>query len=132
MIKFKPICVVRSEIKEVKDAPFHWTLSDVEGKIEIFEDFKDGLKGIEKLPYLVILFHFHKSRGYELLQRTPHDDNTHGVFSICSPHRPNSIGMSVVKLLKVEDNVLYVKNIDMIDGTPVLDIKPYIPLNKDK
>jgi len=129
MITLKPIGVLHSEIKNLEDVPFNWPMSSLEGDIEIFEEYSEGLRGVEDLDYIVVIFFFHKStKDYSLLQKPPHHDGVRGVFSICSPFRPNPIGLSVVRLLSVKDNILHVKNIDMIDGTPILDIKPYIPL----
>jgi len=129
MITLKPIGVLHSAVTRLEDVPSHWTRSSLEGDIEIFKEYREGLNGIEDLDYIVVIFFFHKSgKEYSLIQRPPHDDKMRGVFSICSPFRPNPIGLSVVKLLNVKDNILHVKNIDMVDGTPILDIKPYIPL----
>jgi len=129
MITLKPIGVLHSKVTRLQDVPSHWTKSKLEGDIEIFKEYIEGLKGIENLDYIIVLFFFHEStRAYSLLQKPPHDDKIKGVFSICSPFRPNPIGLSVVRLLSVKDNILHVKNIDMVDGTPILDIKPYIPL----
>lgn len=134
MITFKPIGVLHSELTRLEDVPSHWTRSDLEGEIEIFEEYREGLKGIEELDYIVVIFLFHKSmKECSLLQKPLYEDRIRGVFSICSPFRPNPLGLSVVRLLSVNENILHVKNIDMIDGTPILDIKPYIPLkNTDK
>jgi len=133
IVTLKPIGVLHSEITRLEDVPTHWTRSNLEGDIEIFNEYSEGLKGIEELDYIVVLFFFHKStKEYSLIQKPPHDDRMRGVFSICSPFRPNPIGLSVLKLLNVKDNILHVKNIDMVDGTPILDIKPYIPLNDEE
>jgi tRNA-Thr(GGU) m(6)t(6)A37 methyltransferase TsaA len=122
--EFKPIGIVRCELKELKEVPFYWKDSEVEGEIEVFEEFKDGLKGIGRFPHLAVIFLFHKSKGYQLIQLA-RDGEIRGVFATGSPFRPNPIGLSILKVLKVEDNILYVKWLDMIDGTPVLDIKPF-------
>jgi len=122
--QFKPIGVVCCQLKELKDVPFHWKISEVEGKIKIFEEFKDGIKGIERFSHIAAIFIFHKSKGYQLIQ-TPRDGRERGVFATGSPLRPNPIGLSILKLVKVENNILHVKWLDMIDGTPILDIKPF-------
>ncbi len=95
-------------------------------KIVLKEEFMDGLYRIEDFEKLYILFYFSKSKGYELIHRRRYDGKISGVFASRSPHRPNGIGLTVVELLKVEDKVLHVKGLDAINGTPVLDIKPYI------
>ena len=122
--QFKPIGIVCCQLKELKDAPFHWKISEVEGKIKIFEEFKDGIKGIERFSHIAVIFLFHKSKGYQLIQ-IPRDGRKRGVFATGSPLRPNPIGLSILKLVKVENNILHVKWLDMIDGTPILDIKPF-------
>lgn len=101
----------------------------MEGKLVINEEYVDGMRDIEPDDQIVVIFHFHKSPQYNpsfLRQTPPHKGKEYGVFSICSPMRPNPIGLSVVKVLDVKDNVIYVKWIDMLDGTPILDIKPDI------
>jgi tRNA-Thr(GGU) m(6)t(6)A37 methyltransferase TsaA len=95
-------------------------------KIVVKEELKDGLYRIEDFEKLYILFYFSKSKGYELIQHRRYDGKLSGVFANRSPFRPNSIGLTIVELLKVEGNILYVKGLDAINGTPVLDIKPYI------
>ncbi len=95
-------------------------------KIVLKEEFIDGLYRIEDFEKLYILFYFSKSKGYELIHRRRYDGEMSGIFASRSPYRPNKIGLTVVELLKVEGNVLHVKGLDAINGTPVLDIKPYI------
>ncbi len=99
--------------------------NDVEGELEIYHEFEPGLKDIDGFSHLIIIFKFHKSRQKNLFAHPPHDRKKRGVFSTRSPDRPNPIGMTVVKLIKREGNVLKVSGIDMIEGTPILDIKPY-------
>jgi tRNA-Thr(GGU) m(6)t(6)A37 methyltransferase TsaA len=111
------------------DIPRHWSLSDVEGSLEINPQFTAGLQDIRPGQRIVVLFHFHKSQRFseKLLVQTPPDkDRSFGVFSICSPRRPNPIGLSIVEVLTVDGNRIEVKGIDMLDGTPILDIKPHI------
>jgi len=122
--QFKPIGVVHCKLKKLEDVPFHWKVSEVEGRIEIFKEFKDGLKGIERFSHIAVIFIFHKSKGYQFIQ-IARDGDVRGVFATGSPSRPNPIGLSILKLLKVKDNILYVRWLDMVDGTPVLDIKPF-------
>ncbi len=109
--------------------PRHWTVSDVEGTLIIDPEYTGALADIQVGERIVVLFHFHKSPPFspDLLKQTPpHRDRPLGVFSICSPRRPNPIGLSVVKVLARQGNVLVVRGMDMIDGTPIFDIKPFI------
>lgn len=129
-MEFKPIGIVHCNIKDTNSAPRHFSISDEEGFIEVFPEFADGLYRIDERELLTIIFHFHKSEPGTLgLRQIPHtSDKPKGVFALCSPFRPNPIGMSIVRLLKVEGNRLFVRHLDMLDGTPVLDIKPFKPL----
>ncbi|KAF5435807.1 tRNA (Thr-GGU) A37 N-methylase [Candidatus Methanophagaceae archaeon] len=96
-------------------------------EIEVFEEFAGGLKDIDGFSHIVVLYWLHKSQGYSLLVVTPWDAKPHGVFTTRSPRRPNPIGLSVVELIERKGNILRVKGIDACDGTPLLDIKPYVP-----
>ena len=109
--------------------PRHWTVSDVEGTLVIDPAYTEGLADIAAGQRIVVLFHFHQSPPFtkDLLKQTPpHRRQSMGVFSICSPRRPNPIGLSVLEVVAREDNVLQVRHMDMRDGTPILDIKPFV------
>lgn len=125
-IILRPIGVVHSPIKDSHDAPRQPKWSNFEGEIEIFPEFVDGLDGVEKLDSIVVVFHFDRSEGFDLMVKPPHLDSMCGVFASRSPRRPNQIGISTLKLLSVEGNILHVYGIDMLDGTAVIDIKPDI------
>jgi tRNA-Thr(GGU) m(6)t(6)A37 methyltransferase TsaA len=90
------------------------------------EDLADGLRSLDGFSHCWILFHFDRSQGYTLLQETPVNKNIRGVFSIRSPKRPNPVGMTAVKIEKIEKNRIYFSGADMINGTPIIDIKPYV------
>lgn len=125
-INLEPIGVVRCELNEATGAPRHYSVSDKEGVIEVFPQFTRGLYRIQERTHLVVIFLFHRSKGtVDFIQYPPTGSGPKGVFCTCSPNRPNPIGMSIVELKGVDGNRLYVKNIDMLDGTPVLDIKPF-------
>ena len=121
-----PIGFVETDAEKV---PRHWTVSTIEGKLVIDEKYLDGLKNITKGQRIVVIFHFHRSPKFRpeyLIQSPRHIGKSMGVFSICSPIRPNPIGMSVLKVLGKTDNSIQVEGLDMEDGTPILDIKPYV------
>ena len=123
-----PIGVIHSPFKEPKGTPIQSAgAEDVEGTVEVFPEYADGLKDIEGFSHLFLLYHFHLSEKQSLKAKPFMDNRTHGIFAIRGPGRPNPIGISIVRLIKVEDTILHVKDIDIIDGTPLLDIKPYIP-----
>ena len=97
-----------------------------EGVLEILPELEGGLLDIEGFSHLYVIWAFHESKGYELSGKPPTDDRPHGVFATRSPRRPNPIGLTVVELLRREGNRLHVRGLDMLDGTPILDIKPYL------
>ena len=123
-IELEPIGFVNTETENV---PRHWTISDAEGSIVVDEQYREGLKDIKAGQRIVVLFYFHQSPRFTpdlLVQKPKHHTEHLGVFSICSPVRPNPLGMSVVEVLGIEGNVIHINGLDMRDGTPVLDIKP--------
>jgi tRNA-Thr(GGU) m(6)t(6)A37 methyltransferase TsaA len=124
---FEPIGVVRSPFKEKMEAPRQ--PQDAEGTIELLpgKNFEDALDGIEAWDHLWVLFVFDRAEGWRPKVLPPRSAERRGVFATRSPHRPNPIGMSVVRLLGVDGLTLRVRGLDMLDGTPVLDIKPYVP-----
>ena len=125
-VKMEPIGTAHTDVEKV---PRHWSISDVEGRLIIDEKYRQGLKDILPGQEIVVLFHFHQSQAFSskfLIQKPAHRDREKGVFSICSPIRPNPIGLSVLEVLAVNENIIHVKRVDMIDETPILDIKPHI------
>ena len=126
-IKYKPIGIIRTPFKQPKGTPIQPKAGkDVEGKIEIFNQYESGLKDLEGFSHIILLYHFHLVKESKLLVKPYMDDETHGIFATRAPARPNPIGISVVRLIKIEKNILYIKDVDIVDGTPLLDIKPYV------
>ena len=127
-IIYHPIGIVHSPFKEPEGVPIQSSAAmDIEGSVEIFPEYKDGLKDLDGFSHIVLLVHFHLSKGYSLIVVPYMDNEPRGVFATHAPRRPNPIGISVVRLVKIEGNLLRIKGMDMVDGTPVLDIKPYVP-----
>jgi len=127
-ITFKPIGIIHTPHKIKSGMPIQPPGAEgVKGRIELFSEFEDGLKDIEGFSHIIVLFYFHESEGYKLQVSPFLENDIHGLFAVRAPRRPNPIGLSIVKLEKREGNILYIDNPDMLDGTPVLDIKPYIP-----
>lgn len=125
-IVFRPIGRVQHHADRV---PRHWSVSDVEGELVVEPCYTTGVADIQPGERIVVLFHLHRSAPFELgllRQRPPHRDRDLGVFSICSPRRPNPIGLSVLEVLAVTENRILVRGLDMFDGTPIVDIKPFI------
>ncbi|TQD25159.1 tRNA (N6-threonylcarbamoyladenosine(37)-N6)-methyltransferase TrmO [Methanolobus vulcani] len=100
---------------------------DTESLIVLNSEYAEGLDSITDFEKIQVFFYFHLSEGFSMMQKRRYDGKVAGVFASRSPKRPNGIGVTVVDLLKVDDNILHVKGLDAINGTPVLDIKPYIP-----
>ena len=126
-ITYNPIGIIHSPFKKAEGTPIQPTASKAEGTVEVFREFVQGLEDLDNFSHVFLIYHFHLIKNFKLKAKPFMDQNSHGIFSIRAPARPNSIGFSVVRLEKIEDNILYVKNIDIIDGTPLLDIKPYVP-----
>jgi len=126
-VTFKSIGVVRTQAESV---PRHWSVSEVEGTLEIDPEYRQGLKDIQAGQRIAVIFHFHQSPPFDpemLVQTPPHRQGERlGVFSICSPRRPNPIGLSVFEVLGIDGTTIRVKGVDTYDGTPILDIKPWV------
>jgi tRNA (adenine37-N6)-methyltransferase len=126
-ITFDPIGTVRSPYGATAQVPHGPGAQHVaEGVLEIRKDLEAGLTDIEGFSHLFVLWVFDRSEGYELVSTPPTDTRPHGVFATRSPFRPNPIALTVVELLRREGNRLHVRGVDMLDGTPILDIKPYM------
>jgi tRNA-Thr(GGU) m(6)t(6)A37 methyltransferase TsaA len=126
-LELKPIGIIHSPYKNTWESPYHGYKSEEISQIEIFKEFEEGLTDIEGFSHIIVIYWFHKSEGYHLLVKTPWDDIPHGLFATRSPHRPCPLGLTVVDLVARDKNILKVKGLDAIDGTPLLDIKQYIP-----
>jgi len=129
---FKPIGIVRSPFKKKEDIKKSRCIDprgfdSVRGELAIYKEFAEGLQDIDGFSHIILIFAFHKSTEKKLFAHPPYDGKRRGVFSSRSPHRPNPIGFSVLQLIRREENVLHVQGVDMIEGTPILDIKPYTP-----
>jgi tRNA-Thr(GGU) m(6)t(6)A37 methyltransferase TsaA len=127
VIKIRPIGVIHSPFKMKEKTPIQPIKSNKVGQVEVYKKFAAGLRDITGFSHIILIYRFHKSKGYKLQVKPFLDDQEHGVFATRYPARPNQIGISVVKLLKQKSNILFVKGIDVLDGTPLLDIKPYVP-----
>jgi tRNA-Thr(GGU) m(6)t(6)A37 methyltransferase TsaA len=126
-ILVRPIGFVRTPFTETSQIPRGVGATHTsEGTIEILPELREGLQDIEGFSHLYVVWLFHRAAGYDLLSRPPTDDRDHGVFATRSPRRPNPIGLTVVRLLERREGSLRVRGVDMLDGTPVLDIKPYL------
>lgn len=125
-IEISPIGIIHTPYKEAKNIPIQGIFkNDVEGRVELKPEFEAGLKDLDGFSHAILVYYFHLAREAKL-QGTPYLENKpHGIFAIRSPNRPNHLGISVVKIVRIEGNQLYFNEVDMLDGTPLLDIKPY-------
>ena len=126
-LTYKPIGVVHSPFKEPQNVPIQASASQEAGSIEVYPQYVEGLRDIEGFSHIILLYHFHLAKDAPLLVKPFLDDQMHGVFATRSPSRPNPIGISIVQLCHIEANNLHIQGIDILDGTPLLDIKPYVP-----
>ena len=123
----RAIGYVRSPHKSTEQVPKGLGAKhEAEGVLEVLPEFEAGLTDIEGFSHLFVLWMFHRSEGFELMGKGPADDRPHGVFATRSPYRPNPIALSAVELLRRDGPRLHVRGVDMVDGTPILDIKPYL------
>ncbi len=127
-IVLKPLGVIHSPFKTVENMPIQpMAGSQYEAQIEIFPEYRDGLADLEGFSHLYIIFHLNKVEKYKLKVIPFLDTVERGVFATRSPARPNPVGLSLVELISVHGNILNIRGVDMLDGSPVLDIKPYVP-----
>ena len=128
IIEYRPIGIIHSPHKTPQGSPIQPTAArGIEGKIEILPEFAEGLEDLAGFSHIFIIYHCHLSKAYSLRVKPFLDDNQRGLFATRAPARPNSIGISVVRLVKIEKGHLDILNVDVVDGTPLLDIKPYVP-----
>jgi len=124
----RPIGVIHTPYREPRGTPIQPTGAlGVEGTVEVFPEYAQGLKDLDGFSHVILLYHFHLSGGYSLTVRPYMDKEVRGVFATRFPGRPNPIGLSVVRLKGVDGRVLRITDVDIVDGTPLLDIKPYVP-----
>jgi len=127
-IIYRPIGTIHSLFKEAKKMPIQPAAAKgIKGTVDIKPEFKNGLKDLDGFSHIILLYHLHLSRGFSLEVVPFLDDKLRGVFATRAPRRPNAIGLSIVRLVDIEENRLYIQNVDVVDGTPLLDIKPYVP-----
>jgi tRNA-Thr(GGU) m(6)t(6)A37 methyltransferase TsaA len=126
-IIMRPIGLIHSPFTEKDHTPIQASRSQANGQVELYPEYADGLQDLEHLSHIYLLYVFHKSSGYTLRLKPFLDDQEHGIFATRYPYRPNPIGISTVRLMARQGNVLTIQGVDVLDGTPLLDIKPYVP-----
>ncbi len=127
MITMEPIGIIHSPFVKPEGMPIQPAGAlGVEGTVEVAEKFQEGLKDLDGFSHIILLYHFHLSKGFDLQVVPFMDTCLRGVFATRAPKRPNPIGLSIVRLNRIENGILHIENVDIIDGTPLLDIKPYV------
>ncbi|MCD5408740.1 tRNA (N6-threonylcarbamoyladenosine(37)-N6)-methyltransferase TrmO [Candidatus Bipolaricaulota bacterium] len=127
-IVYEPIGVIHTPFREPKGTPIQPPAArGIQGRVEVFPEYAEGLSDLEGFSHVILLYHFHRAGPMRLMVRPFMDTRERGVFATRAPARPNPIGISVVRLLRIESNILQVSDVDIVDGTPLLDIKPYVP-----
>jgi len=126
-ITMRPIGVIHSPFTNKELTPIQAVRSQAIGWVEVYPEYADGLKDVEELSHIHLLYIFHRSSGYKLHVKPFLDDREHGIFATRYPYRPNQIGLSTVRLLSRQENRLTIAGVDVLDLTPLLDIKPYVP-----
>ena len=127
-IKYQPIGTIHSPFKEIEGMPIQPAgAANIQGSVELLPEIAEGLKDLEGFSHIILLYHFHQVREAKLVVIPFMDSEPRGIFATRAPKRPNPIGLSIVKLVSIERNMLYIENVDILDGTPLLDIKPYVP-----
>ncbi len=126
-IMLEPIGVIRTEFHTSSGLPIQASMSDAEGIVELYPSFVEGLATLEQFSHVILIYWFHRARPVDLTVVPYMDTQPHGVFATRSPSRPNSIGLSTVELLEIDGPLVRFRGADMLDGTPLLDIKPFVP-----
>jgi tRNA-Thr(GGU) m(6)t(6)A37 methyltransferase TsaA len=127
-ISITPIGIIETPFDDLKGMPIQPSGADkIQGTIIIDKEYEEGLSDLEGFSHIILLYHFHKSKGYNLMVKPFMDDQQRGLFSTRAPRRPNPIGLSIVQLIKIENNKISIQGIDVLNGTPLIDIKPYVP-----
>ena len=126
-INYQPIGVIHSPHKEPQGTPIQPTVAQgVGGTVKVFPEYVDGLLDLDGFSHIILLYHLHRVKEARLKVKPFLDDAVHGVFATRAPTRPNPIGLSIVRLVGIEGNLLHIEDVDILDGTPLLDIKPYV------
>ena len=127
-IEFEPIGVIHTPFTELEGMPIQPAgAAGVRGTVEVFAPYRAGLKDLDGFSHIILLYHFHHSQGFELHVVPFMDSDPRGLFATRAPKRPNPIGLSIVQLSEISNGLLHIQNVDILDGTPLLDIKPYVP-----
>jgi tRNA-Thr(GGU) m(6)t(6)A37 methyltransferase TsaA len=123
----RPIGEIHTPFIDKRDTPIQSSRSTTRGQVEVYPAYAAGLCDLDGFSHIILIYAFHRSQDYTLMVTSFLDDQERGLFATRYPVRPNPIGLSIVRLLSIHDRVLEIANVDVLDGTPLLDIKPYVP-----
>jgi tRNA-Thr(GGU) m(6)t(6)A37 methyltransferase TsaA len=127
-IRYRPIGIIHSPFKKPEEMPIQLLAAKgIKGRVELFKEYVEGIEDLEGFSHIILIYHLHLSKKYSLKVKPHMDDKLRGVFATRAPHRPNPIGISTVRLVRIKRNILHIQDVDMVEGTPLLDIKPYVP-----
>lgn len=127
-MQISPIGVIKTPFNDLKGMPIQPSgARDIQGTIEVNPEYEQGLRDIEGFSHIILLYHFHKSTGYDLIVTPFLDNKERGLFSTRAPRRPNPIGLSIVELMGRQGPRIFIKGIDVVNNTPLMDLKPYVP-----
>jgi len=124
-MKLQAIGEIHTLYETVEDCPFFSSFTKDEAKLEVYKEFEEGLKALDQVTHIIVIYWLHKANRDELLISNPHDDEIRGVFAMRGQHRPNTLGVSIVKILDIKENMITVDGLDCLNGTTLIDIKPY-------
>jgi tRNA-Thr(GGU) m(6)t(6)A37 methyltransferase TsaA len=125
---YRPIGVIHTPYHHLEGIPIQPSGAvGIRGQVEVFSEYEAGLKDLDGFSHIILIYDFHWSRGFNLQVVPFLDSELRGIFATRAPKRPNSIGLSVVRLLEIQSRILYIENVDIVNETPLLDIKPYVP-----
>lgn len=127
LVTMKRIGTLKTPFKKKEDMPIQGGFFATEGRLILDEKYSKGLKDLDEFSHAILIYTFHRSEGYKLEVRPFLDDISHGVFSTRAPKRPNPIGLTIVRIVSIKGNTIVLEGVDMLDDTPLLDIKPYVP-----
>jgi tRNA-Thr(GGU) m(6)t(6)A37 methyltransferase TsaA len=128
-ISYRPIGVIHSPFTEIEGMPIQPSGAvGIRGSVEVFPAYQEGLNDLEGFSHIILIYHFHRSEDFKLTVTPFLDSHPRGTFATRAPKRPNPIGLSVVKLVRRDRNILHIENVDILDNTPLLDIKPFAPI----
>lgn len=127
-ITYQPIGIIHTGFKEREGIPIQPAgAKGIDGYVELYPEYEQGLKDLEDFSHVHLIYHFHLSSDYSLIVKPFMDSKEHGLFATRAPKRPNPIGISIVRVVDIDKNIIHIKDVDIVDGTPLLDIKPYVP-----